>query len=61
MLFQGDSGGPLIKIEEDGKKEVIGIVSWGIGPCGTRGAPAVYTRVSSYADWIHNIMESNSE
>ncbi|GJQ74997.1 hypothetical protein Trydic_g9291 [Trypoxylus dichotomus] len=43
----GDSGGPLAK---DG--QLIGIVSWGVTPCGSVGAPSVYTRVSSFADWI---------
>ncbi|XP_023246174.1 trypsin-1-like [Copidosoma floridanum] len=55
----GDSGGPLIKVHEDGRKEVVGIVSWGVLPCGTLGAPSVYTRVSSYIDWIANIMKNN--
>lgn len=59
QYFQGDSGGPLIKVKEDGKKEVIGIVSWGIIPCGTTGAPSVYTKVSSYNQWIHDIMANN--
>ncbi|XP_016838948.1 chymotrypsin-2-like [Nasonia vitripennis] len=41
----GDSGGPLVL---DGTQ--IGIVSYG-WPCGT-GVPDVFTRVSSYLDWI---------
>ncbi|KAJ8945722.1 hypothetical protein NQ314_009084 [Rhamnusium bicolor] len=44
----GDSGGPLVKYGV-----LIGIVSWGITPCGSVGAPSVYTRVSNYVDWIH--------
>lgn len=44
----GDSGGPL---EQDGT--VIGIVSWGMTPCGSRGAPSVFTKVSAYIDWIN--------
>ncbi|XP_017768595.1 PREDICTED: trypsin-1-like isoform X2 [Nicrophorus vespilloides] len=44
----GDSGGPLA---QDGK--VIGIVSWGIMPCGSTGAPSVYTQVSSFVDFIN--------
>ncbi|XP_011501375.1 PREDICTED: trypsin-1-like [Ceratosolen solmsi marchali] len=55
----GDSGGPLIKSESDGSTEVIGIVSWGIIPCGTIGAPSVYTRVSAYIDWIESIINNN--
>ena len=47
----GDSGGPLITFREDGRAEVVGIVSWGIG-CGDKGRPGVYTRVTQYVPWI---------
>ncbi|XP_018306897.1 trypsin-1 [Mycetomoellerius zeteki] len=48
---KGDSGGPLIS--HNGKKSVLtGIVSWGILPCGTLGAPSVYTRISKFNNWI---------
>ncbi|XP_047346991.1 trypsin-1-like [Vespa velutina] len=47
----GDSGGPLVQ-KSNGKTELVGIVSWGIIPCGTRGAPSVYTRVSAFNNWI---------
>ncbi|XP_012270036.1 trypsin [Orussus abietinus] len=50
----GDSGGPLIL-----KNEVIGVVSWGIFPCGTGGAPSVYVRVSAFIDWIESIIANN--
>ncbi|KAK4872798.1 hypothetical protein RN001_014827 [Aquatica leii] len=43
---KGDSGGPLVA---NGKQ--IGIVSWG-RPC-AKGIPDVFTRVSSYIDWIN--------
>ncbi|KAJ8687274.1 hypothetical protein QAD02_023068 [Eretmocerus hayati] len=56
----GDSGSPLIRTNEEGKPEVIGIVSWGITPCGSEGAPSVYTRVSAYNSWIESIMASYS-
>lgn len=41
----GDSGGPLAQ-----GNVVVGIVSWGITPCGSPGAPSVYTRVSAFID-----------
>ncbi|XP_071634612.1 trypsin-1-like [Temnothorax longispinosus] len=47
----GDSGGPLVSYNEQ-KPVLTGIVSWGIIPCGTPGAPSVYTRVSKFNDWI---------
>ncbi|KAF8791539.1 Proclotting enzyme like protein [Argiope bruennichi] len=48
---QGDSGGPLMTLSEEGRWEVIGIVSWG-RRCGDPTFPGVYTRVSSYLNWI---------
>ncbi|XP_012939598.1 chymotrypsin-like serine proteinase [Aplysia californica] len=45
----GDSGSPLVC---DGK--FVGIVSWGLTYC--NGCfPDVFTRVSSFTDWIHKI------
>ncbi|XP_066591615.1 ovochymase-1-like [Prorops nasuta] len=43
---QGDSGGPLT---QNGK--IVGIVSWSKS-CALTDYPTVYTRVSSYVDWI---------
>ncbi|XP_043505707.1 prostasin-like [Polistes fuscatus] len=54
----GDSGGPLA-IKSANGVEVVGVVSWGIIPCGTRGAPSVYTRVSAFNSWIQNKINSN--
>ncbi|XP_024935537.1 trypsin isoform X2 [Cephus cinctus] len=53
---KGDSGGPLITINLFDQAEVVGVVSWGLFPCGARNAPSVYTRVSAYVTWIHRIM-----
>ncbi|ETN67338.1 kallikrein-7 [Anopheles darlingi] len=50
---QGDSGGPLT-VEFDGGQRLtqVGIVSYGsIRGC-EKGIPGVYTRVSSYMEWI---------
>lgn len=43
----GDSGSPLTKNDV-----VIGVVSWGVQPCGTPNSAAVYTRVSAFTNWI---------
>jgi transmembrane protease serine 9 len=50
---QGDSGGPLqIKLLDHSEliPFLVGVTSLGIG-CAI-GSPGVYTRVSSYIDWI---------
>ncbi|MGA1015846.1 MAG: immunoglobulin domain-containing protein, partial [Limisphaerales bacterium] len=50
---QGDSGGPLV-IEVHGHWLQVGIVSWGKG-CAEPYAYGIYTRLSSFADWIEGI------
>lgn len=47
----GDGGGPLLATER-GQLTQIGISSWGVGFCGQRRLPGVYTRISTFADWI---------
>ncbi|XP_014270367.1 trypsin-1 isoform X1 [Halyomorpha halys] len=55
---QGDSGGPLLVNSEGEKYQIVGIVSWGVG-CGRPGYPGVYTRVTSYLNWVkRNMRES---
>ncbi|XP_058818790.1 serine protease snake-like [Topomyia yanbarensis] len=54
---QGDSGGPVQVITEPKGciYYVLGVTSAG-SSCGTGRSPAVYTRVSSYIDWIESIV-----
>lgn len=51
----GDSGGPLVQLENNTPVQ-LGIVSWGVFPCGVNRLPSVYTRVASYIDWIEDII-----
>jgi hypothetical protein len=43
-----DSGGPLVRLSD---RALVGIVSRGYG-CGLKGVPGIYTRISSYRQWI---------
>lgn len=54
-FFFIDSGGPLQIVNPDNKciYSIIGITSFGAG-CGAKNSPSVYTRVSSYIDWIES-------
>ncbi|EDV94550.1 melanization protease 1 isoform X2 [Drosophila grimshawi] len=51
---RGDSGGPLVMLDMYGSSNyyLVGIVSYGIKPCGLDGWPGVYTLVSAYIEWI---------
>jgi len=49
---QGDSGGPLVA-KLQGKFVQVGVVSWGHS-CADGVFPGVYTKVSSYNEWINN-------
>uniref|UniRef100_A0A6P4FGZ4 Serine protease Hayan isoform X2 n=1 Tax=Drosophila rhopaloa TaxID=1041015 RepID=A0A6P4FGZ4_DRORH len=53
---QGDSGGPLIleTNEVDGVYSILGVISAGFG-CATK-TPGLYTRVSSFLDYIEGIV-----
>lgn len=56
----GDSGGPLVQYES-GVPRLIGVVSWGSTPCGKKGEPSVYTRVSAYLDWIDDKISGDDQ
>ncbi|CAL8294789.1 unnamed protein product [Lota lota] len=52
---QGDSGGPLNCLT-DGEWKVHGVVSYGpSGDCNQYSKPTVFTRVSSFLDWIYAV------
>uniref|UniRef100_A0A1V1FVE8 Putative serine protease 52 n=1 Tax=Reticulitermes speratus TaxID=60591 RepID=A0A1V1FVE8_9NEOP len=53
-ICEGDSGGPLV-LEIDGAYNQIGIASFGAESGCELGLPAVFTRVTSYLDWIASV------
>ncbi|XP_058506311.1 elastase-1-like [Solea solea] len=55
---QGDSGGPL-SCHTNGAWRVHGVVSYGpAGYCNQVTKPTVFTRVSSFMDWIRDVLGS---
>lgn len=48
---QGDSGGPLVALDKAERTYQVGVVSYGF-ECAAEKSEGVYTRVSSYRNWI---------
>ncbi|RTL25327.1 MAG: trypsin-like serine protease [Burkholderiales bacterium] len=55
----GDSGGPLVAIDSMGCPYQIGIVSYGRG-CGRKQTYGIYTRISAFLPWLHQILNDSS-
>ena len=55
-MLQGDSGSPLAWKNDDGRFELVGLVSW-IRDCGDPVYPGVFTDVEFYGDWIDSNLE----
>ncbi|KAH8287490.1 hypothetical protein KR054_008802, partial [Drosophila jambulina] len=60
----GDSGGPLTVEASTPRGDryvyLAGVVSFGLEECGKSEYSGVYTRVSSYMDWIEETIRANS-
>ena len=54
---QGDSGGPVVyRPDINSNFHQVGLVSFGTRICGI-GIPGVYTKISSFLDWIDENLE----
>lgn len=42
-----------------GENTLVGLVSWGMHPYGENLFPDVYTRITSYLDWIDKNMSDD--
>lgn len=54
-FFKGDSGSPLVMRDGKGLLQV-GLAAYASSVCGD-GTPNVYTRISSFAQWIEQKMD----
>lgn len=59
-MAQRDSGSPLV-VEENGQVYALGITSRGGGPYTTPEAPGIFINISSYHDWITEVMDQHSQ
>ncbi|XP_033737053.1 chymotrypsinogen A-like [Pecten maximus] len=51
----GDSGGPLVCLRDE-HYILAGVTSWGSFSCQHYGYPNIYTRVTSYIEWINSVI-----
>ena len=54
----GDSGGPILREDGKGGFVQVGVVSFGVGQCGSAALPGVYTRLALYTDWMRSVVEA---
>ncbi|XP_072015765.1 chymotrypsin-like elastase family member 2A [Amphiura filiformis] len=56
----GDSGGPLMCKVSDTQWLLLGITSWGTAgaSCGVANKPDVFTRMSSYGQWVTDVIDA---
>lgn len=54
----GDSGGPFVR-NEGGKFVLRGAVSWGVPGCPAGNTFSVFTRISSFVNWIKDHMKNS--
>jgi secreted trypsin-like serine protease len=51
-----DEGGPVFFYDEDSATfTIVGVISWGVLPCGESGYPDFHERVYTHIDWIRNV------
>ncbi|CAF1570029.1 unnamed protein product, partial [Adineta steineri] len=56
---QGDSGGPIMMFTSTQQWIVVGITSYGHG-CAVAPYASVYTRLTSYSDWMNSVNVTDS-
>lgn len=55
----GDSGGPLTCQRQDGTYYLAGITSFGFSDCGKRGHVGIYSRMTSFEDWVRKTVSND--
>ncbi|XP_046402914.1 CLIP domain-containing serine protease 2-like [Ischnura elegans] len=61
----GDGGGPLYCRMTNvtagvNRYLLVGIISWGVGKCGTYGSPGIYANVTALAPWINQVIRNST-